>query len=57
VLRAQADDVRESRRRELIELGGKREVLMLVPVVFLIMPVVVMYALLPGLVSLNLIVP
>jgi len=57
VLRAQADDVRESRRRELIELGGRREVWMLVPVVFLIMPVVVMYALLPGLVSLNLIVP
>lgn len=57
VLRAQADDVRESHRRQLIELGGRREVLMLVPVVFLIMPVVVIYALLPGLVSLNLIVP
>jgi tight adherence protein C len=57
VLRAQADDTRENRRRELIELGGKREVLMLVPVVFLIMPVVVLFALLPGLVSLNLIVP
>ncbi|MGH2786571.1 MAG: type II secretion system F family protein [Actinomycetota bacterium] len=57
VLRAQADDVRESHRRRLIELGGRREVLMLVPVVFLIMPVVVVFALLPGLVSLNLIVP
>jgi tight adherence protein C len=57
VLRAQADDVREARRRRLLELGGKREVLMLVPVVFLIMPVVVVFALLPGLVSLDLLVP
>jgi tight adherence protein C len=57
VLRAQADDVREARRRRLLELGGKREVLMLVPVVFLIMPVIVVFALLPGLVSLDLLVP
>lgn len=56
-LRAQADDGRESRRRHMIELGGRREVLMLVPVVFLIMPVVVVFALLPGLVSLELLVP
>jgi tight adherence protein C len=57
VLRAQADDGREARRRLLIEMGGRREVLMLVPVVFLIMPVVVLFALLPGLVSLELLVP
>jgi tight adherence protein C len=57
VLRAQADDVREARRRRLIEMGGKREVLMLVPVVFLIMPVVVIFVLLPGLASLDLLVP
>lgn len=57
VLRAQADDARESRRRRLLELGGRREVLMLIPVVFLIMPVVVVFALLPGLVSLDLLVP
>jgi tight adherence protein C len=57
VLRAQADDVREARRRRLLELGGKREVLMLVPVVFLIMPVIVVFTLLPGLVSLDLLVP
>jgi tight adherence protein C len=56
-LRAQADDGREARRRYLLELGGRREVLMLVPVVFLIMPVVVLFALLPGLVSLDLLVP
>lgn len=57
VLRAQADDVREARRRHLIEMGGKREVLMLLPVVFLIMPVVVVFVLLPGLASLDLLVP
>ena len=57
VLRAQADDVREARRRQLMEMGGRREVLMLVPVVFLIMPVVVLFALYPGLVSLDLLVP
>jgi tight adherence protein C len=56
VLRAQADDGREARRRMLLEMGGRREVLMLVPVVFLIMPVVVIFALLPGLVSLDLLV-
>ncbi|HEY7875373.1 MAG TPA: type II secretion system F family protein [Actinomycetota bacterium] len=57
VLRAQADDARDARRRRLLELGGRREVLMLVPVVFLIMPVVVVFALFPGLVSLDLLVP
>ncbi|HEX2295193.1 MAG TPA: type II secretion system F family protein [Actinomycetota bacterium] len=57
VLRAQADDGREQRRRGLLEAGGRREVWMLVPVVFLIMPVVVVWALFPGLVSLDLLVP
>jgi tight adherence protein C len=57
VLRAQADDCRDRRRRDLLELGGRREVLMLVPVVFLILPVVVLFALYPGLVSLELLVP
>lgn len=57
VLRAQADDAREARRRSLLEMGGRREVLMLVPVVFLIMPVVVAFTLLPGLVALDLLVP
>jgi tight adherence protein C len=53
VLRAQAADIREQRKRELIEAGGKREVLMLVPVVFLIMPVVVLFTLYPGFFSLS----
>jgi tight adherence protein C len=57
VLRAQAEDAREGRRRALLEMGGRREVLMLVPVVFLILPTVVVFALFPGLVSLELLVP
>jgi tight adherence protein C len=57
VLRAQAEDARDARRRTLLEAGGKREVLMLLPVVFLIMPVVVVYTLYPGLVSLDLLAP
>lgn len=56
-LRAQCDDLRDARRRELLEAGGKREILMLVPVVFLILPVVVAFALYPGLVALDLLVP
>jgi tight adherence protein C len=53
VLRAQAADAREQHKRELIEAGGRREVLMLVPVVFLELPVVILFALYPGLVSLS----
>ena len=57
VLRAHAEDARDVRRKRLIETAGRKEVLMLVPVVFLIMPVVVVFALYPGLVSLRLLVP
>lgn len=57
VLRAQADDCREAKRRRLLEMGGRREILMLIPIVFLIMPVIVVFALLPGLVTLDLLVP
>ena len=52
VLRAQATDVREQHKRELIEAGGRREVYMLVPVVFMVMPVVVLFALYPGFLTL-----
>jgi tight adherence protein C len=56
-LRAQADDIRAETRRDLLESGARREILMLVPVVFLILPTIVSFALLPGLVSLDLLVP
>lgn len=57
VLHAQAGDVREASRRALIETGARREVLMMVPVVFLVLPVVVVFAFWPGLVGLRLVVP
>ncbi len=57
VLHAQAADVREAGRRALIESGARREVLMMVPVVFLVLPTVVIFAFWPGLVGLRLVVP
>ena len=49
VLRAQARDIRENSRQRLMEVGGSKEILMMVPVVFLILPVTVVFALFPGL--------
>lgn len=54
VLRAQAADAREASRRHLIEEGGRREIAQMVPVVFLILPITVMFALFPGLLVLRL---
>lgn len=54
VLRAQAQDVRELTRRRLIEAGGRKEILMMVPVVFLVLPVTVLFAVFPGLAVLDL---
>ena len=48
VLHAQAADVREAGRRELIEVAARKEVLMMVPVVFLVLPVTVLFAFWPG---------
>ena len=57
VLHAQAADAREAGRRVLLETGARREVLMMVPVVFLILPVTVLFAFWPGLVGLRLVTP
>jgi tight adherence protein C len=54
VLRAQAQDVRELTRRRLMESGGKREIGMMVPVVFLVLPITVLFAVYPGLAVLDL---
>ncbi|MFC5677801.1 type II secretion system F family protein [Aeromicrobium endophyticum] len=54
VLHAQAADVRESARRELMEAGGRKEVAMMLPVVFLILPVTVIFAFFPGFIGLHL---
>jgi tight adherence protein C len=48
VLRAQAVDVREAGKRALLESGGRKEIAMMVPVVFLVLPVTVLFALFPG---------
>jgi tight adherence protein C len=53
VLRAQAVDVREVGKRALLEAGGRKEISMMVPVVFLILPVTVLFALFPGLLTLT----
>ena len=53
VLRAQAVDVREITKRSLLEAGGRKEISMMVPVVFVILPVTVLFALYPGLMTLT----
>jgi tight adherence protein C len=55
LLHAQAADVREASRRDLIEAGGRREIAMMIPVVFLILPVTVVFAFFPGYVGLHLV--
>lgn len=55
VLRAQAGDIREATRRELIESGARREVAMMIPVVFLVLPVTIAFAFYPGAVGIRLI--
>ena len=57
VLRAQASDARELRTRTLMEIGGRKEILMLVPVVFLVLPVTIVFALFPGLVHFDVVAP
>jgi tight adherence protein C len=57
VLRAQATDVREEGRRALLDAGGRKEIAMLVPVVFFVLPVTIVFALFPGFFSLQLAVP
>lgn len=57
VMHAQATDVREAGRRALIETGARKEVVMMVPVVFLVLPVTVLFAFWPGLVGLRLVTP
>jgi tight adherence protein C len=57
VLRAQAADVREAGKRELIEAGGRKEIGMMVPIVFLVLPVTVLFAFFPGAIGLQMIAP
>lgn len=54
VLRSQAADVREQSRRRLLELSGRKEIGMLVPVVVFVLPVTVIFAVFPSLTVLDL---
>ena len=54
VLRAQAQDAREAARGELIESAGRKEVLMMAPVVFLVLPITILFAVYPGIAALDL---
>nr|WP_240189085.1 type II secretion system F family protein [Nakamurella flavida] len=53
VLRAQAADVRALSKRQLLESGGRKEIAMMVPVVFLVLPITILFALYPGLVAIT----
>jgi tight adherence protein C len=57
VLHAQAADVREAGRRQLIESAARKEVAMLAPVVFLVLPVTILFAFFPGVIGLRLTTP
>ncbi|HET8926554.1 MAG TPA: type II secretion system F family protein [Microbacterium sp.] len=54
VLQAQAGDAREDAKRVLIEQAGRKEIYMLLPLVFLILPLSVIFAIFPGVFMLRL---
>ena len=54
VLHAQALDAREDAKRGLIERAGRKEIYMLIPLVFLILPLSVLFAVFPGIFMLRL---
>jgi tight adherence protein C len=57
VLRAQAVDVRDAGRRRLMEAGARKEIAMMLPVVFLLLPLTVAFALFPGFYGLSITTP
>lgn len=54
VLRAQAQDVRDMAKRDLMETAGKKEIAMMVPLVFGVLPLTVVFAVFPGLALISL---
>jgi tight adherence protein C len=52
-LRALAFELREHDKRELIEVAGKKQISMLVPVIMLILPVAIVFAFYPGVVAIR----
>ncbi len=53
VLRAQAADVRDAAKRELMESAGRKEIAMMVPLVFGVLPLTVVFAAFPALAALE----
>ncbi|MEA5456034.1 type II secretion system F family protein [Sinomonas sp. JGH33] len=53
VLRAQAQDVRDLAKRELMEAAGRKEIGMMVPLVFGILPLTVLFAVYPGIAAIT----
>ncbi|XBH22331.1 type II secretion system F family protein [Jonesiaceae bacterium BS-20] len=53
VLQAQAQDARDAGHRELMQIGGTKELQMLFPVVFLILPITVVFAAFPSVIAFN----
>lgn len=54
VLRAQAQDARDTAKRDLMESAGKKEIGMMVPLVFGVLPLTVIFAVFPGLAAISL---
>ncbi len=48
VMKAQAQDVRDAAKRELMETAGRKEISMMIPVVFGILPLTIIFAVYPG---------
>lgn len=53
-LHAQARDARDAARRDLLEAGGKAEIAMMIPVIFIILPLTVLFTVYPALQALRL---
>ncbi len=53
-LQAQAADAREDAKRSLIETAGRKEILMMIPLVFGLLPLSVLFAIFPGITMLRL---
>ena len=54
VLQSQAREAKNAQRNRIISIASKSEVSMMVPVVFLILPISILFALWPSLSNLNL---
>lgn len=53
VLRAQAADVRDAAKRDLMESAGRKEIAMMVPLVFGVLPLTVLFAAFPAIAALE----